>query len=159
MVFCGIRWSLIFLTEGHGDTFVTPVRVHRKFHISMYFLKKVASHFPPKEKISCFREKNTIFPDNARKIMPQRNHFWKDHLFRAFEGNIIFSCIFWERSSFIFRLRGKIIFLGKRNIIFPDNTRKIKFQHNFFGKTIFPGRLEKGNMVFRAVLWGWRIKG
>ena len=47
---------------------------------------------------------------------------------------------------------GKIIFSGKRNIIFPNNTRKIKFQRDFFGKTIFSGRLQKENMVFRAVV-------
>ena len=142
---------MTFLTEGYGATFVTPVRVQRKIYISMYFLKKIVSHFAPKEKISCFREKNTIFPDNTRKIKSQRNPFWKDHLFRTFEENIIFPCIFWERSSFIFRLRGKIIFSGKRNIIFTDNTRKIIFQHDFFGKTIFSRRLEKENTVFRAV--------
>ena len=45
----------------------------------------------------------------------------------------------------------KTIFSGKRNVIFPDNTRKIIFQCNFSGKTIFSGRLEKENMVFRAV--------
>ena len=74
----------------------------------------------------------TIFSESLKKIS----------YFRVF---------FWERSSFIFRLRCKIIFSGKRNIIFPDNTRKIIFQRNFFGKTIFSGRLEKENMVFRAV--------
>ena len=36
-------------------------------------------------------------------------------------------------------------------MIFPDNTGKIIFQRNFFGKTIFSGRLEKEYMVFRAV--------
>ena len=56
-----------------------------------------------------------------------------------------------KKSSFIFRLRCKIIFSGKRNIIFSDNTRKIMFQQDFVVKTIFSGRLEKGNMVFRAV--------
>ena len=93
---------------------------------------------------------NTIFADNARKIMCRGGTFWKNHIFRKFEENIIFPCIFKERSSFIFRLTCKIIFSGKRNIIFPDNTRKIIFQRNFFGKTIFSGRLEKENMVFRA---------
>ena len=44
-----------------------------------------------------------------------------------------------------------MIFSGKRNIIFPDNTRKIIFQRDFFGKTIFSEHLEKENMVFRAV--------
>ena len=64
-------------------------------HVSMYFLGKVVFHFLPNEKRPCFRGKNSIFPDNTRKIM---------------------------------------------------------FQRNFFGKTIFSGRPEKENMVFRAVL-------
>ena len=98
-----------------------------------------------------FLGKNTIFPDNTRKIMCWCGPFWKDHLFRGTEENIIFPCIFKERSSFIFRLRCKIIFSGKGNIIFLDNTRKIMFRRNFFGKTIFSGRPEKENMVFRAV--------
>ena len=118
---------------------------------SMYFLRKTVFHFLPREKRSCFWEKNTIFPDNTRKIMCGRVPFWKGHLFRKFEENIIFPCIFKERSSFIFRLRCKIIFSGKGNIIFPNNTRKMIFQHNFFGKTIFSGCLEKENMVFCAV--------
>ena len=104
-------------------------------HVSMYFPRKAVFHFLPREKRSCFREKNTIFPDNTRKIMCRRGPFWKDHLFRGPEENIIFPCIFKERSSFIFRLICKIIFSEKRNIIFPDNTRKIIFQGNFFGKT------------------------
>ena len=58
---------------------------------------------------------------------------------------------FWERSSFIFRIKNKIIFSGKRIIIFPDYTRKIIFQCNFFGKIIFSDHLEKENMVFCAV--------
>ena len=44
-----------------------------------------------------------------------------------------------------------MIFSGKRNIIFFDNTRKIIFQCDFFGKTIFSEHLEKENMVFSAV--------
>ena len=43
------------------------------------------------------------------------------------------------------------MFSGKRNIIFPHNTKKIIFQYNFFGKAIFSEHLEKENMVFRAV--------
>ena len=64
-----------------------------------------------------------------------------------------FYVFFWERSSFIFRLKSKIIFPGKRNIIFPDGTRKIIFQCIFFGKTIFSEHLKIENMVFRAVLY------
>ena len=74
----------------------------------------------------------TIFSESLKKIL----------YFRVF---------FWERSSVIFRLTYKIIFSGKRNIIFPDNTRKIIFQRNFFGKTIFSERLEKENIIFCAV--------
>ena len=54
-----------------------------------------------------------------------------------------FRVFFWERSSFIFRLRCQIRFSGKRIMIYPDNTRKIIFPGNFFGKTIFSGRVEK----------------
>ena len=87
--------------------------------------------------------------------MSRRDLFRKDHLFRTFEVNIIFPCIFFfflRKIIFHFPFVGKIIFSGKRNIIFPNNTRKIKFQRNFFGKTVFSGRLEKESMVFRAVI-------
>ena len=123
-------------------------------HVSIYFLGKVVFHFLPDEKRSCFWETNTIFPDNTGKFMCRRGPFWKDHLFRGSEENITFPCIFSERSSFIFRIRCKIIFSGKRNIIFPYITRKIMFQRNFVGKTIFSGRPEKENMVSRAVTLG-----
>ena len=86
-----------------------------------------------------------------KKDHVQARIFWKDYLFRTFEENIIFPGIFWERSSFLLCLKNKIIFLGKRNIIFPDNTRKIIFQCNFFGKTIFSKHSEKENMVFPPV--------
>ena len=119
-------------------------------HVSMYSLGRAVFHFLPDEKRSCFREKNTIFPDSTRKIMCRHGPLWKDNLFRGSEENIIFPCIFKESSSFIFRPGCKIIFSGKGNIIFLDNTRKIMFQCNFFGKTIFSGRPEKENMVFRA---------
>ena len=118
----------------------------------MYFLRRVVFRLLPWEKRSCFREKNGIFPDNAAKIKYRRGPFWKDHLFRKLEGIIIFPCIFLRKSSFIFRLTCNIIFSGKTNIIFPDNTRKILFQRNFFGKIIISGIPEKENMVFRTVV-------
>ena len=37
-----------------------------KRHVSMYLLGKAVFHFLPDEKRSCFREKNTIIPDNTR---------------------------------------------------------------------------------------------
>ena len=92
--------------------------------------------FPEKDRLSLsgqgkkimFLGKNTIFPDNTGKIMCRCRPFWKVHLFRRFEENIISPCIFYERPSFIFRLTCKIMFLGKINIIFPNNTKKIIFQ-------------------------------
>ena len=56
---------------------------------------------------------------------------------------------------FHFPRKVKIIFSGKRNMIFPNNTRKIIFQRDFFGNTIFSGGLEEEHMVFRAVLLAW----
>ena len=58
--------------------------------------------FPDEDRLSLsgqgkkimFLGKNTIFPDNTRKIMCRRGPFWKDHLFRKFEENIIFPCVF-----------------------------------------------------------------
>ena len=63
-------------------------------HVSMYFLRKTVFHLLPREKISCFRGKNTIFPDNTRKIMCRCGLFWKDHLFRMFVENVTFPYIF-----------------------------------------------------------------
>ena len=104
----------------------TPIQKKKKKNlISMYFLRKINFYFPSKEKISCFLEKNTSFPDNTRKIM--------------------FQCKY--------RLKIKVIFLGKGNIIFPDNIRNIKIQRNFFGKTNFPKHLENENMFLRAMYY------
>ena len=63
-------------------------------HVSMYFLGKAVFRFLPRVKRSCFQEKNTIFPDNTRKITCRRGTLWKDHNFRRSEENIIFPCIF-----------------------------------------------------------------
>ena len=93
-----------FLTEWRGATFATPVHVHRKCHVSMYFLGKVAPHFLPREKISYFRKKNSIFPDNTRKLICWRSPFSKGHLFRNFEE--IFLRIFLRK--IIFRFPSKV---------------------------------------------------
>ena len=69
-------------------------------------------------------------------------------IFFSDTGNVTFQC----RSSFIFRLKNKVIFLGKMNTIFPDNTRHIILQCNFLGNIIFSEHLGKENVVFSAVL-------
>ena len=55
LYFFEIRSSLIFFAEGHGVVFVVSVRIQRKYHISMYFLRKIIFHFPSREKMSCSR--------------------------------------------------------------------------------------------------------
>ena len=109
-------------------------RPKRRPYISGFLLEKIPS-FQIIQERSCAGvapSGKTIFSEGLKKIS----------YFRVF---------FKERSSFIFRLMCKILFSEKRNIIFPANTRKIIFQHYFFGKTIFSGRPEKENLVFRAV--------
>ena len=81
----------------------------------------------------------------------QARTFLKRPSFRGPEENIIFPCIFLKKIIFHFLPKIKIIFSRKRNMVFPNNTRKIMFKRDFFGKTNFSGRLEKENMVFRAV--------
>ena len=116
----------------------------------MYFLKKAAPNFLAREKI-CFREKIPSFQIIQERSCTGTTLFGKTIFSESLKKISYFRVFFWERSSFIFSLRYKIIFLEKRNIIFLNNTRKIIFQRNFFGKTIFSVRLEKENMVFRAV--------
>ena len=133
-IFLGI---FIFLPGGQCHA-CNPYNIYRKYHISTRFLIKIIFHFPPKEKISYFLEKrNTIFPDITKKIVFRREFFGKAIFSENLKKTSYFQVFFWERSSFLLCLRNKIIFLGKRNIIFPDNARKIIFQRNFFGKTIF----------------------
>ena len=118
---------------------VTPTHMYRKYHISTRCLIKIIFfHFPPKEKPSYFMEKrNTIFPDITKKIVFRCEFLGKTIFSEHLKKISYFQVFFWERSSFLLCLKNKIIFSGKRNIIFPDNTRKIIFQCDFFGKTIF----------------------
>ena len=112
--------------------------------------EKAATHFLPREKI-CFWEKLPSFHIIQERSCIGAALFGKTIFSESLKKISYFRVFFWERSSFIFRLSYKIVFLGKRNIIFPDIARKIIFQRIFFGKTIFSGRLEKENMAFRAV--------
>ena len=124
------------------------------FHV---FFEKCYLSFSVCKKISYFREKEMSSFLKIKKDYIPVHFFWKDHLFGTFEEYIMFPCVFfWERSSFIYRLKNSNIFFGKRNIIFPDDTRKIILQCNFFGKIIFSEHLEKEDNVFRAV-WCWKM--
>ena len=126
-----------FFSQGGNATSLTPTHIYRKYHISTRFLIKIIFfHFPPKEKIY-FLEKKTIFPDITKKIMFRCEFFGKAIFLEHLKKISYFQIFFWERSSFVLCLKNKIIFSGKKNIIFPDNARKIIFQYDFFGKTIF----------------------
>ena len=104
------------MAEERDTTFLTPIVVHRKYHISMYFLRKVISDFLPKERISCFREKIPSFQIIQERSCPGPALFEKTIFPESLKKISYFQVFFWERSSFIFRLRCKIIFSGKRNI-------------------------------------------
>ena len=103
-----------------------------------------------------FRDKkNHVFEKNKCHLSwwCKENHIlvrfvWKDHLFKTFEENIIFACIFWERSSSIFRLKNNIILPEKWNIIFPDDTRKIIFQCVFLERPSFQRTWKKKTWSF-----------
>ena len=126
-----------FFSQGGNATSLTPTHIYRKYHISTRFLIKIIFfHFPPKEKIYFLEKKNTIFPDITKKIMFRRQFFGKTIFSEHLKKISYFQIFFWDRSSFVLCLKNKIIFSGKK-IIFPDNARKIKFQCDFFGKTIF----------------------
>ena len=121
-------------------------------HVSIYFLGRAVFRSLPGEKRSCFREKIPAFQIIQERPCAGVAPFGKAIFSEGLKKISYFREFLKERSSFIFRLTRKIIFSGKRSIIFPDNTRKIIFQHNLFGKTFFSGRLEKENMVFRVVI-------
>ena len=125
VTFCGIGSSLIFfLTGGRGtyqiENTMFPCISWGKSSLSLSLSLTFSLSFSVREKIPCFREKNTTFPDSTKKIISQLDPFWEDHLFRTFKENIIFSCIFFlERLSFIFLLRVRSYFRLKEISSFP----------------------------------------
>ena len=131
---------------GKGDAIL--YKMYRKHHISMYFLRKIIFHFPPRKNIIFSRKRSAIFPDDTRKIIFWCDFFGKITFLEHLKKTSYFHVFFWERSSFIFRLKNKIILSGKINIIFPADTRNIILQCKFCGKIIFSEDLEKENMVF-----------
>ena len=136
---CIFSRHLCFFSQEGNVTPLTPTHIYRKHHISTRFLIKIIFfHFPPKEKISYFLEKrNTIFPDITKKTT-LKCEFLANTIFSEHLKKMCFQIFFWERSSFLLCLKNKITFSGKRNIIFPDNTRNIMFQWDLFktfGKT------------------------
>ena len=70
------------------------------FHV--FFEKDRVSFSVQRKNIIFSRKKNNISPDNTRKIIFKGSFFREDCLFGAFEENIIFSCIFFEKNCLLF---------------------------------------------------------
>ena len=114
--------------------------------------------FCPGRKYNVFRRKIASLRIIQERSCAGAAYFGKTIFSESLKKISYFLVFFRERSSFIFRLRYKIIFSGRRKIAFSDNTKRIIFQRNLFGKTIFSGRLEKENTVFHALYWVIRIQ-
>ena len=137
-IFLGGDYLCLFWQKG-SIIFVTFTHMYIKYHISMYPWERSSFIFRVKKSIFF------IFSGNKKYYIS--TYYKKDHILVRFLGKTIFSehlkntsyfdGFFWERWPFLLRLKIKIIFLGKRNITFPDNTRKVIFQCNSFGKRIF----------------------
>ena len=110
--------------------------MYRKYHIYMYFLRKIIFHFSSKEKISYLWEKrNTIFPDITKQIILQCNFCGKTTFSEHLKKPSYFHVFFLRKITFSFPSKEKIsYFWKKRNTIFTDIIKKIIFQCNFLGK-------------------------
>ena len=73
------------------------------------------------------------------------------HIYRKYHISMIFFLFFLRKIIFHCPCKEKIYFWEKRNTIFPDITKKVIFQGNFFGKTIFSENLKK--TYFHAFFW------
>ena len=124
----------------------------------MYFLRNFIFHFPSKEKKLYFRKKRKYhFPRYYKWILQilhtqcdflERPSFW--NIWRQkvwfFVQCLIYICI--KSNCFIFTQKVKIL----KNVTFPDNTRKIIFQCNFFWKVHLFRIFGKRKYSFCAVL-------
>ena len=144
---CFLRDKIIFDFFGRGTWNIS----NRKYHVSVYFLGKVIS---PSFSV---QGKGTMFSVIQNMVIQERSCprvviFEKTIFSDSLKKTSYFRVFFWREIIFHLPPGGKIIFSGRRNIIFPNNTRKIIFQRECFGKTIFSGSLEKENMDFHAVV-------
>ena len=124
--------------------------IQKTSYLHVFCVKDYLSFSLRRKNIIFSGKRNAIFPDDRRKIIFQCN-FFRRTIFSEDLKNISYVHVFfWERSPFTFRLE-KNIFSGKRNIIFPDDTRKIIFQYNFFRIIIFKEHL--GEKIWFFVQW------
>ena len=81
----------------------------------MYFLRKIIFYFPSKEKIYFWLKKWHLSRLCTKDHIPMRS-FWKDHLFRTFEENIIYPCIFLRNIIFHFLSKKQDHFFREKEI-------------------------------------------
>ena len=114
--------------------------------MSMYpFWKRWSFVFGLKNKIIFSRKETSYFLKiQARSYCSKIIFFFERPSFQNIGRKYYISMYFFlERSSFILRLKNKIIFWGKRNIIIPDNTRNI-FRGILLGRQSFQNIWKKG---------------
>ena len=106
------------------------MHVYIKYHISIFFLRMIIFYFLSKETIYFLVKKYHLSRYYKKDHIPVR-FFWTDHLFQAFEENIIFP-----------------------NIIFLDNkTRKTIFQYDFFLERSSFQNIWRKNHIFMYFVW------
>ena len=128
------RYKIIFVFLAEGQYLICNIYKYVQ-KISYFYELFDEDHLPFLSK-----EKNLIYLGQKKYHLSR--YYKKDHI-QHLKKTSYFQEPFWERSSFLLRLKNKIIFSGKRHIIFADNTRKIIYQFDFFGKNNFAEHLEK----------------
>ena len=129
-VFFRDKGIFVFLPgEGGCRACNAYVYIQKIPYFHAFFDKIIFFHFLPKAKISYFLEKiNIVF----RREFPGKN-IYPEQLKKISYFQVFFFFFFLKKIIFRFVSKNKIIFSGKRNIVFPDNTRNI-FQCDFFWK-------------------------
>ena len=119
VIFRCIFWEKIifaFLRKG-SFTFVgkeiPSLRNIQKTYFHVFFEKDHLSFSVRRKNIIFLGKRNAIFPDDRRKVIFQCDFFGKTIFSEHLKNISYFHVFFWERSSFIFRLKNKIIFSGK----------------------------------------------
>ena len=128
--------------------------IWRKYHIFMYFFEKDHLSFSVQRIRSYFRQKGI----SSFQIIQERSYssrfFFGKTIFSEYLKKIsYFHVFFWEKSSFIFHLKNKMIFRRKRNVIFPDN---LSVSAHFFLERLSFRNIWKNliiwNGLFRSIL-------
>ena len=110
----------------------------QKIQFFYVFFEKDDLLFSFQRKNIMFLKKNTIFPDNTRKIMFQRNLFEKTISSGHLNKISYFHVFFFQKDHLSFSVQGiRSYFREKEMPSFPILQERSYFSAVFFGKTIF----------------------